>query len=648
MKYIAILFLIALSAWGQTTVTQSLTSPINGAAWTGTITISAPSMTCSGVQYAAATTTLTVTNGTVSVALMPNDVCQVPTGLINAYKVTYRPNLGSQYTRYWLVPTSESAVSIAAIEAGGPPLAQPWTILPQSIAVGGAVNGQFMGFSGGRWKPVTLNSGSGDMTGPDVSVDGEAAVFDSTTGKALKRATATGVAKLVAGVLGVVSGSPSDCVKVDGTSGACGSGVTVANSGSSGAAVLKTGTAVTARKLVAGDNVTITENTDDITIAASGSGGTGEANVAQSFTNQTSVEIVHNASTATPLFVCYDNSVPPKVIIPEKVEATNGNTTTITFSTAQSGTCAVNSSGISGAAATVSVGGVSTGAPGSSASVTNAGNSSAAILNFVIPRGAVGETGPPGAAGATAPNNWESAEFTDQTSVVLEHDLDATSVIVGCKTSASPPVAIIPDGIAFTDANTATVTFAVAQTGKCVVNVSGGAGGSGSGDTTSVSNSGSTGASVLKTGTNVTARKIKAGTNVTVTEGTDDITIAASGSGGSGTVTAGAGLTGDGSSGDPIRMDPSGGGASQVLYSANLTGWGTIAANSCTEKNITATGAVAGESVTPGWPATLPSNLTGIIYAATNLVVVRVCNITATGIAVADGLTFSGRIIRGF
>lgn len=60
-----------------------------------------------------------------------------------------------------------------------------------------------------------------------------------------------------------------------------------------------------------------------------------------------------------------------------------------------------------------------------------------------------------------------------------------------------------------------------------------------SGDTTSVSNSGASGASVLKTGTNVTARKLVAGTNVTVTENTDDITIAASGGGSALTSNAG-------------------------------------------------------------------------------------------------------------
>lgn len=47
----------------------------------------------------------------------------------------------------------------------------------------------------------------------------------------------------------------------------------IANSGSTGAAVLKTGPGVTARKIKAGSNVTITQNTDDIEIAATGGGG---------------------------------------------------------------------------------------------------------------------------------------------------------------------------------------------------------------------------------------------------------------------------------------------------------------------------------------------------------------------------------------
>ncbi|MCE3247705.1 MAG: hypothetical protein K0R41_1530, partial [Geminicoccaceae bacterium] len=51
--------------------------------------------------------------------------------------------------------------------------------------------------------------------------------------------------------------------------------------------------------------------------------------------------------------------------------------------------------GSAGAAATVAVGTVTTGAAGSSADVDNVGSSSAAVLDFVIPRGAVGADGRP-------------------------------------------------------------------------------------------------------------------------------------------------------------------------------------------------------------------------------------------------------------
>jgi hypothetical protein len=56
-------------------------------------------------------------------------------------------------------------------------------------------------------------------------------------------------------------------------------------------------------------------------------------------------------------------------------------------------------SGPSGAAATVSVGTVTTGAPGTQAAVTNGGTSSAAVLNFTIPQGAPGVNGTGGGGG---------------------------------------------------------------------------------------------------------------------------------------------------------------------------------------------------------------------------------------------------------
>lgn len=55
--------------------------------------------------------------------------------------------------------------------------------------------------------------------------------------------------------------------------------------------------------------------------------------------------------------------------------------------------------GAPGAAATVTVGSVITGQPGTEAVVTNGGTSAAAVLNFTIPRGATGAKGDPGEKG---------------------------------------------------------------------------------------------------------------------------------------------------------------------------------------------------------------------------------------------------------
>src|SRR4029077_8897023 len=63
-------------------------------------------------------------------------------------------------------------------------------------------------------------------------------------------------------------------------------------------------------------------------------------------------------------------------------------------------TGAQGNAGTPGAAATIAVGTTTTGAPGSNASVTNSGSSSAATFNFTIPRGDVGPQGPQGPAGS--------------------------------------------------------------------------------------------------------------------------------------------------------------------------------------------------------------------------------------------------------
>lgn len=67
----------------------------------------------------------------------------------------------------------------------------------------------------------------------------------------------------------------------------------------------------------------------------------------------------------------------------------------------QGPTGAPGATGAGGKAATVEVGTVKTLPAGSSATVTNAGSDTAAVLNFGIPRGATGATGPQGPAGTT-------------------------------------------------------------------------------------------------------------------------------------------------------------------------------------------------------------------------------------------------------
>ena len=59
----------------------------------------------------------------------------------------------------------------------------------------------------------------------------------------------------------------------------------------------------------------------------------------------------------------------------------------------------MGATGPAGAAATVAIGTVTTGAAGTQATITNSGSPSAAILNFVIPQGEAGTSGPTGGAG---------------------------------------------------------------------------------------------------------------------------------------------------------------------------------------------------------------------------------------------------------
>ena len=140
-------------------------------------------------------------------------------------------------------------------------------------------------------------AGSGDVVGPSSSVDSEIALFNSTTGKLIKRATTTGILKGTSGVLSAATagtdyvapggalGTPSSGTLTNATGLPLSTGVTgtlaVANGGTGQTSFTdgqllignSTGNTLTKATLTAGTNVTITNAAGAITIAASGGGG---------------------------------------------------------------------------------------------------------------------------------------------------------------------------------------------------------------------------------------------------------------------------------------------------------------------------------------------------------------------------------------
>ena len=90
------------------------------------------------------------------------------------------------------------------------------------------VNVTFASAQAGRYVVNTGGSGGaggGDVSGGSASTDGEMPLYSGTGGKTLKRSnTLTGLMYFTNGVPAAVTGTATDCVKVNGTSGTCGSG----------------------------------------------------------------------------------------------------------------------------------------------------------------------------------------------------------------------------------------------------------------------------------------------------------------------------------------------------------------------------------------------------------------------------------------
>ena len=178
------------------------------------------------------------------------------------------------------------------------------------------------------------------------------------------------------------------------TTGAAGSSAAVSNTGTTSAAVLNftipkgdtgaTGPAGDKFKTTSTSSITLGTGTKSFTV------GTGLAWSA----NQGIVVSLTLNNYMVGTVTSYDSSTGAMV----------AEMTTLVGSGSGTGPWTVNLDGVSGpsgppgSAATVSVGSTTTGAAGSSASVNNTGTSSAAVLNFTIPKGDQGTQGPSGAA----------------------------------------------------------------------------------------------------------------------------------------------------------------------------------------------------------------------------------------------------------
>ena len=118
----------------------------------------------------------------------------------------------------------------------------------------------------------------------------------------------------------------------------------------------------------------------------------------------------------------------------------------------------IGATGATGSAATVNVGSTITGAAGTNAVVNNSGTSSAAVLNFIIPRGNTGATGPQGPQGPAGPVSYASyGSFYDTTTQTAASTTTAYPILINT-TAEAIDLSIQND----TSSNPTLITFAVA------------------------------------------------------------------------------------------------------------------------------------------------------------------------------------------
>jgi hypothetical protein len=261
---------------------------------------------------------------------------------------------------------------------------------------------------------------------------------------------------------------------------------------------------------------------------------------------------------------------------------------------------------------------------------------------FDIDGNLVSAGAPCGSAGGAGNTPNYSQAFTGQTSITLAHNLASLNVVVQCYDNSNLSIGF--ENAAVIDANTAVVTFAAAQSGRCVVNGSGGGGGGGGNP--------ALGGDLSGTAQNATVNRI-AGRAISTAAPADQQVLQWSASSSqwlpaapplpvSSGVTAGPGVT---VAGSQVAVDPATV-LTSLTYSDSWPGATVSNATCSASRIISAAGAATGDRVAVG--GTLPAGVFVIAnVSGPGQLTYQVCNLSGSAAVLASS-TYQFSIFRSF